>query len=457
MWKAAFGGRSERGSTVGVDDTASTSSRRRRQRRSSNDDKSMISSTSRRTDGEKDRDRKRSTRHESGVSYGSAPIPRLTESAVNAFNANDDDDDIWEDEADLKSEKRNEHKRSGSRERRRKSSGRSERSRSRERDSKHKKSSGRSERSRSRERGGWTRKSSGRSERSRSRDREDRDDRDRKRKDEKSSRAVRPNGKSRVSEIVDDADAVSVMPSSFSIDQFPSANPSTVRFDEHTMSGALDSHVPNQFPGQNPSTYTKSDFAPNLHGAAADYYHDKGQSVKYQPGERALTPNLTGSSSVAAPSGSTKPTNSAKSTKQSSSSSSSVKPSRKSSRAVSPPATRAFEPAAVIGGFAAASAANHHMQARASTQYEPSIVSQKDFVHDRPAASNISAMPPSIISDLPLRPVRYDSEPPPTVGAASTYYYQGSEVPPSIPIQARKNNFPISRIQTTSCVRNKLA
>jgi hypothetical protein len=178
MWKAAFGGRSERGSTVGVDDTASTASRRRRHRRSSNDDKSMVSSTSRRTDGDRDREKKRHSRHESGVSYGSAPIPRLTESAVNAFNANDDDDDVWEDEADLKSERRSEHKRSGSRERRRKSSGRSERSersRSRERDGKHKKSSGRSERSRSRERDGWTRKSTaGRSERSRSREREDR-------------------------------------------------------------------------------------------------------------------------------------------------------------------------------------------------------------------------------------------------------------------------------------------
>lgn len=477
MWKAAFGGRSERGgSTVGVDDTASTASRRRRHRRSSNDDKSMVSSTSRRTDGDRDRDRKRHSRHESGVSYGSAPIPRLTESAVNAFNANDDDDDIWEDEADLKSERRSEHKRSDSRERRRrKSSGRSERSRSRERDSKSKKSSGRSERSRSRERDGWTRKSSGRSERSRSREREDRD---RKKKDERSSRTERPNGKSRVSEIVDNGDAVSVMPSTFSIDQYPSVNnPSTVRFDEHTMSGALDSHVPNQFPGQNPSTYTKSDFEPNPHGAAADYYQDKGQSVKHQPGERAFTPNITGSSSVAAPSGSTKPTKPGKSTKQSSSSSSSVKPSKKSSRGISPPAESSIIPAAAIAGAYSSSkkssravsppAANHHMQARASTQYEPSSLSHNDYANSRPAPSEFSvmppseysamppsefsamppsefsAMPPSVISGLPQstmsgqppRPIRYNSEPPPTAGAASSYY-ASSELPPSVPAQS---------------------
>ena len=93
MWKAAFGGRSERGGST-MDDAASTSSRRRRHRRSSPDDnKSVVSSASRRTDG----DRKRLSRNDTGVSYGSAPIPpRLTESAVNAFNANDDDDDIWE-------------------------------------------------------------------------------------------------------------------------------------------------------------------------------------------------------------------------------------------------------------------------------------------------------------------------------------------------------------------------
>ncbi|KAM0704023.1 hypothetical protein Q7P35_008255 [Cladosporium inversicolor] len=484
MWKAAFGGRSERGSTVGVDDTASTASRRRRHRRSSNDDKSMVSSTSRRTDGDKDRDRKRHSRHESGVSYGSAPIPRLTESAVNAFNANDDDDDdIWEDEADLKSERRSEHKRSDSRERRRrKSSARSERSRSRERDSKSKKSSGRGERSRSRERDGWTRKSSSRTERSRSRDR-DREDRDRKKRDDKSSRTERPNGKSRVSEIVDNADAVSVMPSTFSIDQYPHAiNPSTVRFDEHTMSGALDSHVPNQFPGQNPSTYTKSDFEPNPHGAAADYYQDKGQSVKHQPGERAFTPNLAGSSFVAASSGSTKPTKPAKSTKQSSSSSSSVKPSKKSSRGISPPAQSSIIPAAAAAAAAIAGAqsssrkssravsppaANHHMQARAFTQYEPSSISHNDYANSRPAASEFSvmppseysamppseysamppsefsAMPPSVISGLPQstmsgqppRPVRYNSEPPPTAGAASTYY-ESSELPPSVPAQS---------------------
>ncbi|GAB7324711.1 hypothetical protein MBLNU13_g08574t2 [Cladosporium sp. NU13] len=480
MWKAAFGGRSERGgSTVGVDDAASAASRRRRHRRGSNDDKSMVSSTSRRTDGDRDRDRKRHSRHESGVSYGSAPIPRLTESAVNAFNANDDDDDIWEDEADLKSERKSEHKRSDSRERRRrKSSGRSERSRSRERDSKSKKSSGRGERSRSRERDGWTRKSSGRSERSRSRDREDRD---RKKKDERSSRTERPNGKSRVSEIVDNADAVSVMPSTFSIDQYPSVNiPSTVRFDEHTMSGALDSHVPNQFPGQNPSTYTKSDFEPNPHGAAADYYQDKGQSVKYQPGERAFTPNITGSSSVAAPSGSTKPTKPAKSTKQSSSSSSSVKPSRKSSRGISPPAESSIIPAAaaVAGAYSSSKkssravsppAANHHMQARASTQYEPSSLSHNDYANSRPApsefsvmppsefsamppsefsampSSEFSAMPPSVISGLPQStmsgqapgPIRYNSEPPPTAGAASSYY-ASSELPPSVPAHSGK-------------------
>jgi hypothetical protein len=468
MWKAAFGGRSERDSTVGVDDTASTASRRRRHRRSSNDDKSMVSSTSRRTDGERDKDRKRHSRHESGVSYGSAPIPRLTESAVNAFNANDDDDDIWEDEADLKSERKSEHQTSGSHERRRrKSSGRSERSRSRERDSKHKKSSGRSERSRSRERDGWTRKSSSRTERSRSRDREDRD---RKKRDEKSSRAERPNGTSRMSEIVDNRDAVSVMPSTFSIDQYPTANtPSTVRFNEHTMSEALDSHVPNQFPGQNPSTYAKSDFAPNPHGAAADYYQDKGQSVNHQPGERAFTPKVTGSSSVTAPSGSTKPTKPAKSTKQSSSSSSSVKPSKKSSRGISPPGGSAVVPAAAaaaIVGVQSSSrkssraispaSANHHMQARASTQYEPSSVSQNTYANSRAApsefsvmppsefsampSSEFSAMPPSVISGLPQstmsgqppRPVRYNSEPPPTVGAASTYY-ESSELAPSVP------------------------
>ena len=429
MWKAAFGGRSERGGST-FDDAASTSSRRRRHRRGSNDDKSVVSSASRRTDG----DRKRLSRNDTGVSYGSAPIPRLTESAVNAFNANDDDDDIWEDEADLKSERRSKRSESRERRHRRKSSGRSERSRSRERESssKHKKSSGRSERSRSRERerDGWVRKSNGRSERSRSRER---DDKDRKRKDEKSSRVEQPNGKSRILAIMDEPDNISAMPSSIaSYDQYPpTTNPSTVRFDEHTMSGALDPHVANQFPGQNPSTYTKPDFDPNPHGAAADYYNDRGQSVIHQPGERAYTPNppggVSGSSSVAAPSGSTKPTKASgkasKPTKQSSSSSSTSKPSRKSSRAVSPPASTVTTPMTAIGG---AAAANHHMQARASTQYastryDQSELSQTDFVHDRPLPSTISG---------PSAPIRHNSEPlPPTVGAASSYYNTATPAP----------------------------
>jgi serine/arginine repetitive matrix protein 2 len=276
------------------------------------------------------------------------------------------------------------------------------------------------------------------------------------------------------------------MPSTFSIDRFPSVNPSavnpsTVRFDEHTMSGALDSHVPNQFPGQNPSTYAKSDFEPNPHGAAADYYKDRGQSVKHQPGERAFTPKVPGSSSVAPPSGSTKPTKPTNSTKQSSSSSSSVKPSRKpSSRGISPPAASFIVPAAaaasaVTGAYVKSSsrkssravsppAEDRHMQARASTQYEPSAVSQNNY---RPAPSDFSVMPPSefsampasefsamppsefsampptaisriphsAISGQPPRPVRYNSEPPPTVGAASSYY-EGSEMAPSRPAQS---------------------
>jgi hypothetical protein len=433
MWKAAFGGRSERGGST-LDDAASTSSRRRRHRRSSPDDnKSVVSSASRRTDG----DRKRLSRNDTGVSYGSAPIPpRLTESAVNAFNANDDDDDIWEDEADLKSERRSKRSESRERRHRRKSSGRSERSRSRERESssKHKKSSsGRSERSRSREREreGWTRKSNGRSERSRSRER---DDKDRKRKDEKSSRVEQPNGKSRILAIMDEADDISVMPSSIaSYDRVPLAtNPSTVRFDDPTMSGALDSHVNSQFPGQNPSTYTKSDFDPNPHGAAADYYNDKGQSVRHQPGERAFTPNplggVSGKSSVAAPSGSTKPSksSSSKPSKLSGSSSATTsKPSRKSSsRAISPPASTMTTPTTAFGGAAAASAANmnHHMQARASTQYDQSELSQTDFVHDR-VHDRVNDRPlPSTFSG-PSAPIRHNSEPlPPTLGAASSYY-----------------------------------
>ncbi|KXT01756.1 hypothetical protein AC578_2732 [Pseudocercospora eumusae] len=270
MWKAAFTGRSERGgsrSEAGRSEAGSVSGERRKKssRSTRGDNESVISSATRRDD---DRDRKRSSRYESGSTaggsvyatpptsmYGTAPSSRvgdgysharpLTESALRMLP--NDDDDEWEDEEERKSKKSSSRKKRGSsdeREKRRKSSGKEK-------------------------------------ERKRSSSRERR---------EKKRSSTSDKEKSRRSEAEVEAELVS--------EGRQYAGGVMGGTGEHVMSGALPAPAPNtQFPGQDPSAYGEPMQQPGLDraesfGHAAEYYLDQGESVHFQPGVRANTPNM---------------------------------------------------------------------------------------------------------------------------------------------------------------------
>ncbi|GIZ48228.1 hypothetical protein CKM354_001129600 [Cercospora kikuchii] len=314
MWKAAFTGRSEKGgdrerdtqsasgrsevrrkkssrsSRGDVDDTASVMSGTSRRHRSSRhesssrygDDDDRVKSSSRYEDD--DRDRMQDSSYYSGGppsvygsamsyaspgsgSYATAPTSRvsgetrpLTASALRMLPDDDGDEDDWEDdEKTVKSERRRK-KRSPSdeREKRRKSSGKEK-------------------------------------ERKRSSSRERKDKlRSEKSKEKSSSRRNEP-------ELVTDSSRA--IPAMGSFEQFPGQYGGGVmgqhQQPEYTMSGALPNVVPqSQFPGQDhPAPYEQP--APQLgisradsYGHAADYYLDEGQSVAFQPGFRASTPNM---------------------------------------------------------------------------------------------------------------------------------------------------------------------
>ncbi|PPJ51353.1 hypothetical protein CBER1_10054 [Cercospora berteroae] len=314
MWKAAFTGRSEKGgererdtqSTSGrsevrrkkssrssrgdVDDTASVMSGTSRRHRSSRhesssrygDDDDRVKSSSRYEDD--DRDRMQDSSYYSGGppsvygsamsyaspgsgSYATAPTSRvsgetrpLTASALRMLPDDDGDEDDWEDdEKTVKSERRRKTRSpSDEREKRRKSSGKEkERKRSSSRE----------------------RKDKTRSEKS---------------KDKSSSRRSEP-------ELVTDNSRA--IPAMGSFEQFPGQYGGGVMGQHqqpgYTMSGALPNVVAqSQFPGQDhPAPYEQP--APQMgisradsYGHAADYYLDQGQSVAFQPGFRASTPNM---------------------------------------------------------------------------------------------------------------------------------------------------------------------
>ncbi|KAK6404760.1 hypothetical protein LTR95_018831, partial [Oleoguttula sp. CCFEE 5521] len=235
MWKAAFTGRSERDgerdkdrnskSEKGIDETSKSS----RRHRSGSDAGTVVSSASRRTEGDREKRRK----HESASNGAASGTSKrgLTESAVGALNKEGEDD--WEDEGDKRSEWRSKRREDDGREPKR-------------RDSDMAPSSDKKE---SKSRGGG------------------------------SSCDVGERG----------------MPAKGSLDQFPGMNAgAVVRPPQMTMTDGrpYDSHVASQFPGQNPATFAASDFMPNPHGEAADYYNDTGESVHCQPGVRASTPMM---------------------------------------------------------------------------------------------------------------------------------------------------------------------
>ena len=234
MWKAAFTGRSETGSVSG--------------RSSSGKKKSAHSSSSRRSEDEKRKSEKpgRSSTYgddESRATYVTAPSSRvgepraLTESAVGLLNQ---DDDGWEDDdKDARSERKS--VRSDGRKHRRRSE--KERSRSRSRDT------------------GSKRKSGSRRE----------------------SEIWR--GKSRPVDHSDGGDDRAI-PEMGSFEQFPGQYAGGMMgsggAQEPMMSGALPSSADNQFGPSRADSY----------GHASEYYLDEGQSVTYQPGVRAKSPNM---------------------------------------------------------------------------------------------------------------------------------------------------------------------
>ncbi|OQO11380.1 hypothetical protein B0A48_05636 [Cryoendolithus antarcticus] len=382
MWKAAFTGRSERdggerdkdrGSKSEKSDDASKSSRRHR---SGSDAGTVVSSASRRTEGDREKRRK----HESASS--STNKRGLTESAVGALNKEGEDD--WEEEGDRRSERRSKRK-------------------------------------------------------------EEEEGREPKRREsDMAPSSDKKKSKSRAGEssrdIVDRG-----MPASGSLDQFPGMNAgAVVRPPQMTMHDGrpYDSHVASQFPGQNPATFAASDFMPNPHGEAADYYNDTGESVHRQPGVRASTPMMlhnpdthlitplaveqpvadTGHgaaadffadagipASVTATSSASKPP---RSTKQSSGLSSSGKQPKKPSRTSSLTGAAA----ALIGGagIAAATSSLHSESKRASSYSAQASVS----------GGRGSQTPPTYTG--PPRPSRHNTEPVAAPGGG--YYVQ----PPAV-------------------------
>ncbi|KAF2720066.1 hypothetical protein K431DRAFT_96848 [Polychaeton citri CBS 116435] len=295
MWRAAFTGRSVSGKSNPKSEVGSTAGGEKRRKKSrsergiDDDAQSSYTTASRRTsrrESERDDRKHHSSSRQgsfyddgaSGVgtyrtapSYSSGP-PRLTESAVDAFNRNqvdddeddddEDDDDQWEDDYDAKSEKsrRRSGREDGSREERR-----------------HRKRSEKS-RSRSRERHGSTRVPE-------------------KRRSTGATSALPEKSRSSKSRVLDQEVVQSPrgVPKEDPFDQFPGRQVST---DDFHMSGAIDynpAHVQDQFPGQDPASFARPAFSPSpqhTYGLAADYYGDRGESVHHQPGIRPHTPNM---------------------------------------------------------------------------------------------------------------------------------------------------------------------
>ena len=263
MWKAAFSGRSESGSTSGVRRKKSSSGR------AAASDAGVSTSSRRDDEGKRGHRSSRSAYGDddgksTASAYVTAPSSRvgssggraLTESALGALGSGDED---WEDDDRAKSEKRSRH---GNGNERRHKSNRSEKERSRSRDRKERPREGASYRD--------------------------------------SDRGERSHGNSRAGDIVDAPGSERAIPAMGSFDQFPdqysAALVGPVHPHEPVMSGALPSSDPmHQFPSQIPSTFDRPQMGPtraDSFGAAADYYMDEGQSIHTQPGHRASTPNM---------------------------------------------------------------------------------------------------------------------------------------------------------------------
>ncbi|KAH9822050.1 microtubule-associated protein futsch-like [Teratosphaeria destructans] len=300
MWKAAFTGRSESGSQAdGL-----------RRKKSSGRAESVASApASRRRRDEEDKDRKKSSHSsqhrssrsaygvdESGSStaYVTAPSSRagtgaLTESAVNALNAQEDDEDDWVDddaktERTTGTERRRKRKSHSHREKERSSSGERERAREKERERKERERKEEKRRESLKESlrdAGWG--SGGRSEKSKTKER------------------------SKTVEEDVDGPSTRALPAMGSFEQFPGQYSGVIpgpvepvepveQPSEPRMSGALPPSDPaHQFPNQIPASYDRPQMGPtraDSYGAAADYYMDEGQSVNHQPGVRSITPNM---------------------------------------------------------------------------------------------------------------------------------------------------------------------
>ncbi|KAK0825704.1 hypothetical protein LTR73_006859 [Friedmanniomyces endolithicus] len=262
MWKA-FTGRSESGSTSGLRRKKSSSSR------AGASDAGLSSTPRRDEEGERGHKSSRSAYGEddgrsSSSVYATAPSSRvgsssgrgLTESAVRSLGGQGEG---WEEDDGGKSEKRS--RRGEGSERRHKSS-RSEKERSRSREGKE------------RRRESTSQRDSGRDERSQ--------------------------GKSRTRDVGDAPNGERGIPAMGSFEQFPGQYSAALvgppqSFDS-PASGALPSADPmHQFPSQIPRTFTRPQLGPTRaesYGQASEYYMDEGQSVGFQPGHRAGTPNM---------------------------------------------------------------------------------------------------------------------------------------------------------------------
>ncbi|KAK6439791.1 hypothetical protein LTR95_003985, partial [Oleoguttula sp. CCFEE 5521] len=381
MWKAAFTGRSERDGGERDKDRSSKSEKGDDASKSSRRHRSGSDAGTVVSSASRrtDGDKEKWRKHESASS--STNKRGLTESAVGALNKEGEDD--WEDEGDRKTERR-------------------------------------------------------------SKRREDEGREPKRRDSDMAPSSDKKKSKSRAGESSRDV-GERAMPASGSLDQFPGMNAgAVVRPPQMTMHDGrpYDSHVASQFPGQNPATFAASDFMPNPHGEAADYYNDTGESVHRQPGVRASTPMMlhnpdthlvtplaveqpvadTGHgaaadffadagipASVTATSSASKPS---RPSKQSSGSSSSGKQPKKPSRATSFTGAAA----ALIGGAGIAGVASslHSESKRASSYSAQASIS----------GGRGSQTPPTYTG--PPRPTRHNTEPAATPGGG--YYVQ----PPAV-------------------------
>ena len=236
MWKAAFTGRSE---------TGSVSARSSSGRKKSSGGASVVSSSLRKPEDDKRKSRSGSAYDDderSSATYATAPTSRagLTESAVRMLDRDDDD---WEDDdKDARSERKSVRSGEGRRHHR-----------------KHSEKERNETQSRSRERRRSSRKES----------------------------EVAPSGKSKGGL---DAGQERGIPEMGSFEQFPGQYAGGVMGSagqqDTMMSGALQHRLPSAPDNQFGPTRADS------YGHAADYYLDEGQSVSYQPGVRANSPNM---------------------------------------------------------------------------------------------------------------------------------------------------------------------